>query len=188
MTIPIVPDPATSTPAPFGPLSFGTLAPPVSTTGSVSTGSTAPSAKLSILSLPSTSTTASQQPEAPALVRLSSIRVTFTAHPVRKHLCRPLRVVLLLGSGAKGITRRSRKASAVVCGGLASAAWQGECWEFAVPQAAEGSGNCSSDAILRLELQAVGLLSNTTLSFMSIDLAKLSMGTPARLHTIDFGF
>eukprot|EP00906_Rhabdomonas_costata_P026464 RCo037678 len=94
MTIPFSPvsslgiSPSGLQPSPKRP----TLIPQSSGINAANSGFTAP-AKLSILSLPSTSSD-TPEVEAPALVRLSSIRVTFMAQPVRKHVGRPLRVVL----------------------------------------------------------------------------------------------
>eukprot|EP00906_Rhabdomonas_costata_P011983 RCo017073 len=115
-------------------------------------------------------------PEAVAVV-VHSIAVTFTALPVRRHLGNPLRMALHLHQGP---IMYSRKVPAEHGGGLATASW-GEGWAL---------GGIDSDpecAVLRLELQAVGLFRSTVLSFMSINLSELPVNTSLQ-HTIDFGF
>eukprot|EP00906_Rhabdomonas_costata_P023871 RCo034408 len=111
------------------------------------------------------------------LLRLSAVKVVFTAAPVRRHLSRALRVAFILQSGPV----YTCKVRPEVRNGLATASWA-EGWELAVPQR-EGPG-----AVLRLELQAVGMFGRTTtLSFMSIDLSEIPSEDLVQ-HHIDFGF
>eukprot|EP00906_Rhabdomonas_costata_P005244 RCo007878 len=141
----------------------------LSQSGSVST-----TLKLSTLSLPATS--ASAHPVGHA--RISNLSVTFAAFPVRKYLDRPLRIALSW-RGAR--TLYTRKVRPEVRNGLATASWA-EGWELAI------TPKESSGAVLRLELQAVGLFgTTTTLSFMTIELASLPLDDSLH-HTIDFGF
>eukprot|EP00906_Rhabdomonas_costata_P020489 RCo029830 len=129
------------------------------------------------LSLPSSLT--SSKPA--GVVRVLSLAVTFTALPVRRHLGRPLRVALRLPGGRWA---HSRKCRAEVQNGLASVRW-GE--GVVVAGVTRTMTTEPHPCVLRLELQAHGLLSATTLSFMSIDLSKLEVNAP-RTHQIDFGF
>eukprot|EP00906_Rhabdomonas_costata_P029764 RCo042044 len=121
------------------------------------------------LSLPTLSSTACS-----GQLRISALKVTFLVQPVEKHVGRTLRVVLNLG----GSRMVSRKARPEVSGGLATASW-GEEWDLEVP--------FGSTAVLRLELQAVGLFRSTTLAFMFVDLTKIP-AEKALQRSVWFGF
>eukprot|EP00906_Rhabdomonas_costata_P038846 RCo054993 len=132
--------------------------------------------KLSLLGLsPSCSQPHS---EGAAVLQIATLTAAFTALPVRKHLGRPMRMVLGLHGGP---LVQSHRTAPVVSGGLASACWA-EGWALGLP-----SRQCAEHSVLRLELQAVGLFRSTALSFMSIDLAALPVNVPV-VHVIDFGF
>eukprot|EP00906_Rhabdomonas_costata_P020483 RCo029822 len=116
------------------------------------------------------------------LVHVSRLEVAFSALPVRRHLSgRPVRMVLYLGRSG-GPVVRTRKAVPRTTGGVAQARWEEDC------ELALGTGGDQARAsVLQMELQAVGFLRSTTLSFTYIDLEEIPANTPLR-HTIDFGF
>eukprot|EP00906_Rhabdomonas_costata_P003407 RCo005213 len=112
------------------------------------------------------------------LVRVSALEVTFAAQPVVQHLGRPLLVVLRLA----GSRRKTAKALPEHEKELVTARW-GEGWVFEVP----ARQDFEDSAVLEMDLQAVGLLRNTTLASMNIDLTKLPMSGYLQ-HSVGFEF
>eukprot|EP00906_Rhabdomonas_costata_P018272 RCo026664 len=131
---------------------------------------------------PATSTAAVSVSTPARVVQISTLEVSLATEHIHAHLGRPFRVALRMGPRSSSRPIRTGCTTAVVRDGAARACW-GEGWQLVLPQGATSP----SEMVLRLELEAVGLMQNTALALMSIDLAKIPVNVPAQ-HSIVFGF